>query len=83
MTKNMGPADRIARAVCALLFGISAFMGLTDGWFAEWFSIVLAVLAAYLGITALLKSDPLYSWVGIDSHSHPEDEANPYGIHHQ
>lgn len=83
MTKNMGPADRIARGVTAVLVGISAFMGITDGWFAQWFSILLAVVAVYLAVTALLKNDPVYSWVGIDSHSHPEDEANPYGIHHQ
>lgn len=83
MTKNMAPVDRVVRGVAAVLFGFAAFMGLTDGWFAEWFSILLAVIAVYLALTALIGSCFIYSWLGIDSHTHPEDEANPYTIHHQ
>ena len=82
MTKNMAPADRVFRGVAAVLIGFAAFMGLSDGWFAEWFSILLAVVAVYLGATALMGSCLFYRWLGIDGHSHPEDEASPYTIHH-
>lgn len=83
MTKNMAPADRVFRAVAAVLLGFAAFMGLTDGWIAEWFSILLAVIGAYMAVTAATGHCFIYRLVGIDGHTHPEDEVSPYGIHHQ
>lgn len=70
MAKNMAVGDRVARGLFAVLaFGAIA-MHYIDGPLA-W---VVGVIAAVLGITAIVGNCPLYKALGIDGHEHDGHE---------
>jgi len=60
MKNNMGSADRIIRAVIAVLFGILIFTNAVSGVLA----IVLGVIAVIFLVTALIGFCPLYTIFG-------------------
>lgn len=60
MKNNMGSADRIIRAVIAVLFGVLIFTNAVSGVLA----IVLGVIAVIFLVTALIGFCPLYTIFG-------------------
>ena len=63
MDKNLGPKDRIVRAVVAIVLAVLAYVGV----FGATAGIVVGVIAAYLLITALLSSCLIYKLAGVDT----------------
>ena len=63
MEKNLGPKDRIVRAVVAIVLAVLAYVGVFGG-VAQ---IVVGVVAAYVLITALLSSCLVYKLAGVDT----------------
>ena len=61
MKKNMGSADRIIRAIIAIIVGVLYFTGTVSGTFG----IVLLVLAGVFVLTSLISFCPLYAPFGI------------------
>jgi hypothetical protein len=68
MIKNLGGADRAVRLVVGATLGFLVGMTLVEGWLA----IALAVIAAYLLVTALTGACPLYSQMEIDTFNHDD-----------
>ena len=60
MKNNMGSADRIIRAVIAVLFGVLIFTNAVSGVLA----IVLGVIAVIFLVTSLIGFCPLYTIFG-------------------
>ena len=60
MKNNMGSADRIIRALIAVLFGVLIFTNAVSGVLA----IVLGVIAVIFLVTALIGFCPLYTIFG-------------------
>ncbi|WP_373494784.1 DUF2892 domain-containing protein [Aquiflexum sp.] len=63
MKKNMGNADRVIRALIAIVAAYLYFSGIVSGFVG----IVLVVVAAVLLLTSLVSFCPLYSLVGLNT----------------
>ena len=63
MDKNVGPKDRIVRAVIAIVLAALLYVGVLEGTAG----IVAGLAAVYLLITALLRSCLVYKLAGVDT----------------
>ena len=63
MKANMGSADRIGRALLAVVFAVLYFTGTVTGTFG----IVLLVLGAVFLLTSVFSFCPLYAPFGIST----------------
>jgi len=71
MVKNVGAADRVARLCFAALLAFLAVTTAVEGWG----EIIAYIVAAYLGLTAILGSCLVYRVLGVDS---CKDYGNTY-----
>ena len=70
MVKNVGAGDRVARIVLAILLAVPIYVGAIDGVAA----IVAGIAAAYLVLTAIMRSCLFYKLAGVDTTT----EGQPY-----
>ena len=68
MIKNLGGSDRAVRLVIGAVLGFLVGMSLVEGWLA----IALAVIAAYLLVTAITGACLLYRQMEIDTFNHDD-----------
>ena len=70
MKKNMGMADRVIRAIVAIVIGILYYTGIIPGTLG----IVLLVLACVFLLTSFISFCPLYIPLGFNTCPHKNIE---------
>ena len=63
MDKNMGTGDRVVRIVVAIVLAVLVYAGTLEGTAA----IIAGAAAAYLAITAIIRSCLAYKLAGVDT----------------
>ena len=63
MSKNVGPEDRVVRIVIAIALAVLIYVGSVGSTGA----IIAGVIAAYLAITGLIGSCPIYRMIDVDT----------------
>jgi hypothetical protein len=63
MGKNIGPEDRVVRIVAAIVLAVLIFVGAIE----DLGVVIAGVLAAYLLVTAIIRTCLIYKLIGMDT----------------